>query len=227
MGKFILLFWCLAAAWTGFCATDDVAADSTPVALKPFYRVAGYDVALVRAHGLSPVDKPFSVEAQQTKQAVQRQEICCFYFNIVTKDAQKVGALHTQWIPDPVAYFQDHYYGVSPMLRIVNISVGPNLGDGFVLGTSDKNSFQRQGYGTQAMEALLLAMRKSDFPKEARICLECPTYVDHLPKWYASFGFSNIATPQSIRDVSVQYMSVSLKNAKFPLHKRRKAANKV
>lgn len=226
MEKFILFFLGVVGSWTAFCATDDGAAESIPVALKPFYRVVGYDVALVRAHKLSPAEKPFSVHAESTKRSVRDQGICCFYFNIM-KDGQSVGALNTQWIPDPAAYFGELYYGTTPMLRIANISIGHGLGDGVVLGTFDKNNLQRHGYGTQAMESLFVALRKSDFPKDARICLECPTYADHLSKWYASFGFGDIYTPQEIRDVSVKYMAVTLGKVKFPLHTKHKAAAKV
>jgi hypothetical protein len=218
---------CVALLFQGYAAEGPAEIEKMSVAFKPFYRVPRYGVGLVRAYGLAPEDNPFSAEHFKTKEALKPKGLCCFYFNIIDKDAAVVGALNTQWIPDPVVHFGSDYYGTTPMLRIANISIGPDLGNGRILSVLDKNNLQKQGYGTQALEALFSALRKSDFPQDTRIYLECPTYVAYLPKWYKSFGFRDIQTPFSVSAECVQYMAVTIGKTKFPLYKKWKAARKI
>lgn len=143
--------------------------------------------------------------------------------DIVTQEEDEeknIGRLLVQFYPNSTPYAEG-YSPTGHIIRLKKIWVGAEFGE---------TDLQKHGHGTMAMEALLTLLRKVPVFKESKPAWELWLEYDssaHLTKWYESFGLQKKATPVSLKIQGGQYMAALLDKTRFPLFKKKKAAEKA
>ena len=190
-----------------------------PVSVRSKLKIPEYDVWLEREDGEPPaVTNPRGPKKRFTK----------FKFKITTLDTDdrgdlleygdKVGYLTTQWMPnEPIG---TKTYSV---FHIEFVGVGPGLiRPGLKVSMVKPNALQKRGYGSMAMETLLVAVKKC-FPGNTFVLLQCPAD-DHLSPWYEKFGsktYQKIST-----SLPFVFKSLRIKQARFPYYQALKGKSK-